>query len=587
MDAASSASTTSASNGATGLPEASASTSKWHWLALLAVAAFAFLVVFYELGDFRALGSHEVYAVVPAREMLESGNWTVPTYGGLPRLEKPPLAYWIIAASTRALGELNTFTARFPAAVSTLLLALLIGCWVGRWFGRTAGIVAAVVQVTSMYALIYARKAEIDMLLCLLTTSALCLVGSQNPAESRGRAFLRWTAIYALLALSWMAKFHYGLAMVLGPCVVFYLVQKRYRDLRQLANPLGLAMLAAAIFVWPALLLRAVPEAASVWQEETVGRAVGFLGRKPIWFYLPQILWMALPWTGLILQAIPSSFRRAWRRPGPREVHFGLPLWRAGDARDRFMWVWFLVVFAIITISADKHKHYAIAAMPMLSMLAGQQAAVIRRRAREGRRIVSPAMAIATCVLGIVSGVGLVLFVPGNWPELAAPTYIVSAVLAIGVCAIAWLLVKKKPTAAWCTCLVVFLGCYIPAIGWMVPARDRWQVIANFADDVRGALPARQQDVAVYQMGMHAVVCYLDSPVHRLESLRDVKVELAQRGSLNVVTYEGKVGELRLAGPARVMRHLPAGKETTGFNTPSLVLVKLTPSRPRHPIAAH
>ena len=82
------------------------------------VGLVACVVLFYELGDFRSFGTHEAYAVVPAREMISSGNWTIPRSGGLPRLRKPPLSYWVVASSATLFGELNEWTVRVPAAVS-------------------------------------------------------------------------------------------------------------------------------------------------------------------------------------------------------------------------------------------------------------------------------------------------------------------------------------------------------------------------------------------------------------------------------------------------------------------------------------
>src|SRR5688572_16354527 len=75
----------------------------WYW-ALLGVALVACIVLFYRLGSFRTFSSHEVYAVVTAREMIESDNWVLPTFGGLPRLRKPPLAYWMVAGSAQVCG---------------------------------------------------------------------------------------------------------------------------------------------------------------------------------------------------------------------------------------------------------------------------------------------------------------------------------------------------------------------------------------------------------------------------------------------------------------------------------------------------
>ena len=39
-----------------------------------------------------------------ARNMLDSGDWVTARLDGVPYLEKPPLIYWAMAASTRCSG---------------------------------------------------------------------------------------------------------------------------------------------------------------------------------------------------------------------------------------------------------------------------------------------------------------------------------------------------------------------------------------------------------------------------------------------------------------------------------------------------
>jgi 4-amino-4-deoxy-L-arabinose transferase-like glycosyltransferase len=225
--------------------------------------------------------------------MLATGDWLVPTFGGLPRLEKPPLPYWAIAATGFLFGEVNEWTARLPAACAALGLALLAGCWASRWYGPVAGYATALVQVTSLYAITFGRKAEVDMLLWLCMTAALFLVVHQPPAEPRVRAFLRWFGVYALLAVAWLAKFHYGPVLVLAPVIAAAILERRWTVFRQLANPAGLSIFAAAVLIWPWLVVERVPAAWEVWRHETLGRALGELGSQPVWYYLPHVASLA------------------------------------------------------------------------------------------------------------------------------------------------------------------------------------------------------------------------------------------------------------------------------------------------------
>jgi 4-amino-4-deoxy-L-arabinose transferase-like glycosyltransferase len=59
------------------------------------------------------------YAEIP-REMLATGDWLTPRLNYVLYFEKPPLQYWLSAASMRLFGE-SAFAARLPLALATLL----------------------------------------------------------------------------------------------------------------------------------------------------------------------------------------------------------------------------------------------------------------------------------------------------------------------------------------------------------------------------------------------------------------------------------------------------------------------------------
>jgi len=54
-----------------------------------------------------------------AREMIARGDWLVPTQDGIPRLQKPPLLYWLEMLSLRTFG-VNEFAARLPVTLQPL-----------------------------------------------------------------------------------------------------------------------------------------------------------------------------------------------------------------------------------------------------------------------------------------------------------------------------------------------------------------------------------------------------------------------------------------------------------------------------------
>src|SRR5574340_104132 len=64
------------------------------------------------------------YAEIP-REMLATGDFVIPHQNGLVYLEKPPLAYWLVAGSFRVFGETEG-AARLPGKVATVGTMLLL-----------------------------------------------------------------------------------------------------------------------------------------------------------------------------------------------------------------------------------------------------------------------------------------------------------------------------------------------------------------------------------------------------------------------------------------------------------------------------
>src|SRR4051812_50089582 len=68
------------------------------------IAALSLLTVGPGLGRSGRLTYHEAFVAQAAREMISRGDVPVPTIGGLPWLEKPPLPIWLVAGLGRVAG---------------------------------------------------------------------------------------------------------------------------------------------------------------------------------------------------------------------------------------------------------------------------------------------------------------------------------------------------------------------------------------------------------------------------------------------------------------------------------------------------
>ena len=73
-------------------------------------ALFVFLIALAALLHLTTIGWGDLYGHTEgqyagaAREMIEAHQWLSPTNDGLPRLQKPPLLYWLIIASFKFFG---------------------------------------------------------------------------------------------------------------------------------------------------------------------------------------------------------------------------------------------------------------------------------------------------------------------------------------------------------------------------------------------------------------------------------------------------------------------------------------------------
>ena len=81
-----------------------------------------------------------------AREMLVSGDYTVPHLNGVPWYEKPPLLFWAGAASMRIFGP-TPWAARLPSRLAGLGTIGLLFLWVARESDRRRALLAAVITV--------------------------------------------------------------------------------------------------------------------------------------------------------------------------------------------------------------------------------------------------------------------------------------------------------------------------------------------------------------------------------------------------------------------------------------------------------
>ncbi|MDX6770302.1 MAG: glycosyltransferase family 39 protein [Elusimicrobiota bacterium] len=325
--------------------------------AFAALALLALTLPFWDLGAPLLEVDDARYAQVPA-EMLASGDWTVPTLNGLHYVEKPPLWYWLAAASYRVFG-VSEAAARLPLALLALLGALG-AWWLGAWLyspavGRLAG--AATASALLWAFLAHNMTLDLPVSVFLFGTTAFSLRAMLRPEDGRWAAPAAW----ACAGLAFLSK---GLISVLFPAawvVGLVLLRPELRaGAAALLRPDGPLIAAAIVLPWLFAVSKAKPDFLQVFFVEQhfqrfltpkYNRGAGW------WFYLVVLPLGLLPWT---VPAV-AGFLRAAKRP------FG------GDARDFALACWIVGVAFFFSVSHSKLATYALPVVPFCAVLAARR----------------------------------------------------------------------------------------------------------------------------------------------------------------------------------------------------------------------
>jgi 4-amino-4-deoxy-L-arabinose transferase-like glycosyltransferase len=316
----------------------------------LLLAVFAAALVLPGLGRLTMSRQQELRVALAARQMAQGGSWLIPEFRDQPRLQKPPLMYWLVACSFRLVNDtMSVSAARFPSALSGIFLVVIISLGGSILIGRRRAYIAALVAATSFMLIRHARLAETDVTMALFTTMATL----SGYVALRRSSVAAWLVAGAFVGLGFLVKGPAALVLPLLAIVVFAVAQPSTRNRRH-AGGLLLAILVAALMAVPWYGMIQIQSSAQIALElrETFAKPDH---PGPIYFYFYALPKMMLPWGVFIPFAILSVFRS-------RSVkHAGL----------KFAAIWFISSFAALSLTANKQDHYALLLLPQSALLVG------------------------------------------------------------------------------------------------------------------------------------------------------------------------------------------------------------------------
>jgi len=480
----------------------------------------------------RPLDDHECFVAVTAREMIQCGNWIIPTFNGQSRLQKTPLSYWLVATIAKVTGKVDEFGARLPSTIFAVLSVCAVVYFVSQWLSLRTALVCAGVWMTSLGYISYSHNARPEMALTLFITLCFLSFYSAVTTQSRKRQIVYMVVFWFSFGLADLAKGPVPIPLVIIPLVFYLAIFRQWRQVPKMLPVAGVLIFLAIMLAWPIAAAYKVNWDVAVWKREFIDRFFGEYakGNYPIYYYFLIMFKYAAPWVAFLPMVLAAPFYRVWGKK---------------QRIMQFLWIWFIADFVFLTLSGGKRQHYALPLMPAMTILTGilLDDMVFIRKAFSGRF----AKAV---LLGHVAAAPVVAFITVTVMLSASrsllPLAAAGAVVMIIPALIAALLFAKRYYPAGCVVVFfwsagVMLTCYTEYRNRCSPEEST----KRFAITVAGKVPALDKLVA-YESVLPEFIYYFGRVVPEISTQTELD-RLYQQGCW-IVVFGKKLDQLQKDG---------------------------------------
>ncbi|ARS37555.1 ArnT family glycosyltransferase [Pontibacter actiniarum] len=294
---------------------------------------------------------------ISAREMVEDGNWLVPTLNGEVRLAKPPLPTWLTAVSGMAAGDIGNLVAlRFPAAVMSALMVFFL-YFLGRQLTRDklTPFLAAAVLASSFGLFNIGREGSWDVYCHSFMLGALWLL--VKGLRKEGDSYSMFALCGLLMGCSFLSKGPVAFYAMLLPFLVSYLYcfgrSGFWVKRKRLVLTFGVALLLS--LAWPVFIFMVEPEALA---RNVSNESAAWVNRhvKPFWYYWG--FWSQTgAWALFTLAAMSVSYAR-------KRINRYVGSYT-------FIFVWLVVAVLLLSVIPEKKERYLLPAIVPMALLTG------------------------------------------------------------------------------------------------------------------------------------------------------------------------------------------------------------------------
>ncbi len=472
-----------------------------------------------------------------AREMLQSSNYVVPTVGGVPRLTKPPLPYWLTALTARIIGgsddrseKVMTRAVQLPSALLsafTVFLIVLYGSTIG---GRAAGVMSGIIFGFSIFVCHYSHLGYGDTTLTAATGAMFCAAAWILCVPHAG-VFAAF-GFGVAMGLAVLTKGHLAPAFLAGPLLIEIGLRRAFNARKVLLFAMGLVVAVCLAGPWFYLVEAQHPGTLSY----MTGRAGDIVTKSShdhdMGFYFYKLAGGLLPWTPVLLFAWPIFLLKKRiplpaGEPNPHQVL---------NEHLRFFALGSVLGFIGLMIPRGGQEYYLLPLLPIVALASGLMLSRFKFSGGEPEEKLAWTQLVFGIVLGLlVIAIPLLKGVATGRADHLSDLIIkvndllgwslipigVAVIVAFAFCARQWAEGRNIQASAVLG-VVGFGALMVWTFHWT--SKQREYPLEHEAGKIRAQLAALDSKVTVYSAvrgeSVATLVFYLERPIEPLSTLR-------------------------------------------------------------------
>jgi 4-amino-4-deoxy-L-arabinose transferase-like glycosyltransferase len=489
---------------------------------LVVIIIVTFVLISANIGGLYIYALDEAKNSTCAREMMEQGEWIVPTFNYELRTDKPPLHYYFMIGAYSIFG-VNAFSARFFSIIMGILTVISIWFLTVKYYGHRTALYTSLVLLSSLHFALQFHMAVPDPYLIFFMTLGFVTFYIFYKEDKSLYLFLS----YLSFGLGVLTKGPVAIALP-GLAILLFLIFTRTFTWSYFLKLKPLWILAVLVLIIAPWFILVGIKTNGEWLYDfffrhNLGRYTDTMeGHGAIFLVTPMIVILGLlPFSVFFVQA----YRYGWKNRRSYDL-----LLYAGIIT--------LTIITFFAFSSTKLPNYTVPAYPFVALLIGRYLSVLQDNYGKFRKSLSVSLWIYL-IVALVLPLGLFIglkFDPAisefrylSWYFLVIPAGALSAIILFYKSNYKGILLSLS--LSWIISTLLFFHIIFPKI-------DQVNPIAKLLPDLDTEKP-----FAAYVLYNPAFSFYLKKPIPTFNSAEELNAYILQTREGYIISRKGLENE--------------------------------------------